>query len=220
MADPIRDALELLLSVVKPKYTDPDEIVALALAVVAARAALAAQPPAPAPTIDDIWRLCEDHDFQIGDGASADESAEILLEVICAALARWGAQPPAAAAVRAELLPTRYLHPSGGVIEVLRPSGGVIKVLRQPAPAAVPAELLPTRYLHPSGATIERTRTEPEAWAVRRGSERMSTWGQWSIEPSPSERGADYLTEHSFASPHAALEVLQHHQPPQGGEVQ
>jgi hypothetical protein len=83
-----------------------------------------------------------------------------------------------------------------------------------------PADLTPTRYLHSSGATIERTRTDPDAWAVRRGCERMSVWGQWSIEPSPSERGADYLAEHSFASPQAALEVLQHQQPPQGEEVQ
>jgi hypothetical protein len=89
-----------------------------------------------------------------------------------------------------------------------------------PAPAAVPADLTPTRYLYTSGATIERTRTDPDAWAVRRGSERMSVLGEWSIEPSPSERGADYLAEHSFASPHAALEVLQYQQPPQGGEVQ
>ena len=82
-----------------------------------------------------------------------------------------------------------------------------------------PAELLPTRYIHlPSGVTIERTRTDPDAWAVRRGSERMSVWGEWSIEPSPSERFDDYLAKHSFSGPHAALEVLP--PPPQGGEVQ
>jgi hypothetical protein len=48
MADLIRKALEQLLFVVKPKYTDPDEIVALAGAVVAARAALAALAAQPA----------------------------------------------------------------------------------------------------------------------------------------------------------------------------
>jgi hypothetical protein len=93
-------------------------------------------------------------------------------------------------------------------------------LLRNPAPAAVPADLTPTRYLHSSGATIERTRWEPDAWAVRISSERMSILGQWSIEPSPSERTAEYLAQHSFSSPHAALAVLQQQKPPQGGEVE
>ena len=44
MVDPIRTALQRLLAVIKPKYTDPDEIVAVALAIGAARAALAAEP--------------------------------------------------------------------------------------------------------------------------------------------------------------------------------
>ncbi len=83
-----------------------------------------------------------------------------------------------------------------------------------------PADLTPTRYLHPGGATIERTRTEPDAWAIRRGSERLSVSGEWSIEPSPSERTADYLAEHSFPNPQAALAVLQQQKPPQGGEEQ
>jgi hypothetical protein len=94
-------------------------------------------------------------------------------------------------------------------------------LLRQSAPAAVPAELVDTRYYHPaSGATIERTRTEPDAWAVRRGSERLSVSGEWSIEPSPSERRTEYLAQHSFSSPHAALAVLQQQKPSQGGEVE
>jgi hypothetical protein len=49
MTDSIRAALERLLAVIKPKYTDPDEIVAVVRAIGAARAALAAAPPAPAP---------------------------------------------------------------------------------------------------------------------------------------------------------------------------
>jgi hypothetical protein len=49
MTDSIRAALERLLAVIKPKYTDPEEIVAVALAIGAARAALAAAPPAPDP---------------------------------------------------------------------------------------------------------------------------------------------------------------------------
>ncbi len=83
-----------------------------------------------------------------------------------------------------------------------------------------PAELVATRYYHPaSGVTIERTRAEPDAWAVRSSSERMSILGEWSIEPSPSERTADYLAEHSFPSPWAACAALRHHKPPQGEEV-
>ena len=49
MADTIREALERLLAVIKPKYTDPDEIVAVVRAMAAA---LAAEPPAPAPAAD------------------------------------------------------------------------------------------------------------------------------------------------------------------------
>ena len=52
MADAIREALERLLAVIKPKYTDPDEIVAVVRAMAAARATLAAKPPAPAPAAD------------------------------------------------------------------------------------------------------------------------------------------------------------------------
>jgi hypothetical protein len=61
-----------------------------------ARAALAAAPPAPAPTINDLLELCEDHEFHIGiDGANEEESAEGLLQIIRVALSRWGNQPPA-----------------------------------------------------------------------------------------------------------------------------
>lgn len=52
MADPIRQALKRLLAVIKPKYTDPDEIVAVVRAMAAARTALAAEPPAPTPAVD------------------------------------------------------------------------------------------------------------------------------------------------------------------------
>lgn len=55
-------------------------------------AALLRQPaPAPGPTIDDIWGMCEDHEFHLGmDGANEEESAESLLEIINTALGRWG----------------------------------------------------------------------------------------------------------------------------------
>jgi hypothetical protein len=63
-----------------------------------ARAALAAAPPAPAPTINDLLELCEDHEFHLGiDGANEEESAEGLLQIIRVALSRWGNQPPAPA---------------------------------------------------------------------------------------------------------------------------
>ena len=56
--------------------------------------------PAPAPTVNDIFELCEDHEFHLGsDGADEEESAESLLEIIRVALARWGKQPPAPAPV-------------------------------------------------------------------------------------------------------------------------
>jgi hypothetical protein len=61
-----------------------------------ARAALAAAPPVPAPTINDIYELCEDHEFHLGgNGADEEESAESLLQIIRIALSRWGNQPPA-----------------------------------------------------------------------------------------------------------------------------
>ena len=53
---------------------------------------------APAPTINDIFELCEDHEFHLGgDGADEEESAESLLQIILVALTRWGNQPPAPA---------------------------------------------------------------------------------------------------------------------------
>jgi hypothetical protein len=55
MTDPIRAALERLLAVVKPKYTDPDEIVEVVRAIAAARAALAE--PAP-PAEGEVAELC------------------------------------------------------------------------------------------------------------------------------------------------------------------
>ena len=59
-------------------------------------AALAAEPPAPAPTINDIFELCEDHQFHLGyDGADEEQSAEGLLQIVLVALARWSNQPPA-----------------------------------------------------------------------------------------------------------------------------
>jgi hypothetical protein len=60
-----------------------------------ARAVLATDPPAPRPTTDDIWELCEDHEFHLGDGFNDEESAEGLLQIIEAALARWGNPAPA-----------------------------------------------------------------------------------------------------------------------------
>lgn len=46
------------------------------------------------PTIDDIYTLCEDHEFHL-DGQSEEASADCLLNIVTDALARWGrpAQP-------------------------------------------------------------------------------------------------------------------------------
>lgn len=68
MADPIREALKRLLAVIKPKYTDPDEIVAVVRAMAAAHTALAAEPPAPAEHVATLhvsnFRGYENYDFQ------------------------------------------------------------------------------------------------------------------------------------------------------------
>ena len=91
MADPIREALERLVTAY-----DTNEGLPIEEWLQVARAALAAEPPAPAPTINDIFELCEDHEFHLGgDGADEEESAESLLQIILVALTRWGNQPPA-----------------------------------------------------------------------------------------------------------------------------
>ena len=77
-------------------------------------------------------------------------------------------------------------------------------LIRQP-----PADLVPTRFATEGGATIERTRTNPDGWAVRNGSERMSITGQWSVEPQPSSRDVDWLFLHTFSSPQTAWEELE-----------
>lgn len=101
-------------------------------------------------------------------------------------------------------------------------------LLRQPAPA--PADLTPVAYDAKAGTRIELTRSTPcPLWAVRSGAYRMSIHGEWSVEPMPSSRTADYLAMHSFPSPAAALAELQRYrkavasfdgpQPPQNEEV-
>lgn len=103
MTDPIRAALETAaeaLERVAFRGTNVHTMAAnqAANAAAIARAALAAAPPAPDPTINDIFELCEDHEFHLGrDGANEEESAEGLLQIILVALARWGNQPPAPA---------------------------------------------------------------------------------------------------------------------------
>ena len=98
MADPIREALRILLNEIDD-LSVLGKIPSLREAVDEARTALAAEPPAPGPTIDDIWQLCEDHEFHLGmDGANEEESAEGLLEIINTALGRWGRPAPAPAA--------------------------------------------------------------------------------------------------------------------------
>jgi hypothetical protein len=56
-----------------------------------ARAALA-EPEGERPSLDDVGDLCEEHCFNCDDG----ESAEVLHDMLTAALARWGrpAAPP------------------------------------------------------------------------------------------------------------------------------
>jgi hypothetical protein len=56
-----------------------------------ARCTAVAQPKPQGATLDDIVELCAEHEFMLGvDGANEDESAEGLLEIACAVLARWG----------------------------------------------------------------------------------------------------------------------------------
>jgi hypothetical protein len=227
MADPIRDVLERAareLELVAGSLTQAGWAAAASRArdeAHAARAALAAQPPAPPPASD----------------GEREELAEMLiqeagsLEARCIKIftgeCRTGACLQRGGYVRSDGPPDS----SVATCPELEKAGAkrrAATLLRNPAPAAVPADLTPTRYLHSSGATIERTRTEPEAWAVRRGSERMSTWGQWSIEHQGRHLAAmggaetvvvlDLAAEHSFSSPQAALEVLR--KPPQGGDVE
>jgi len=58
-----------------------------------------AQPEPVGPTLDDIVTLCADHEFTLGfDGANEEESAEVLLEIVLAVLARWGRPAVAAGA--------------------------------------------------------------------------------------------------------------------------
>ena len=92
MADPIREALKRLLAVIKPKYTDPDEIVAVVRAMAAARTALAAEPTliASEPSDEDLADLAEVFN---GDSVPAMRRAlELWGRPTVAALA---AEPPA-----------------------------------------------------------------------------------------------------------------------------
>ena len=54
-----------------------------------ARAALA-EPEPEGPTLDDIYELCEEHEFILADGFSEEESIHALWEIARAVLARWG----------------------------------------------------------------------------------------------------------------------------------
>ena len=87
-------------------------------------------------------------------------------------------------------------------------------LIRQP-----PADLVPTRFATEGGATIERTCINPDGWAVRNGSERMSITGQWSVEPQPSSRDVDWLFLHTFSSPQTAWDTLKQSQDNTNGDL-
>jgi hypothetical protein len=198
MADPIRQALESLLAaeahihVAGPEYQQARD---------AALAALAAKPPAPGPTTDDIWELCEDHEFHLGDGFNDEESAEGLLQIINAALARWGnpAPAPAADGEREELIQWldcfhEYAYELG------RPDWGhmttrAAALLRQPAPAPVPV--------------AERPWERP-GWCDAEG----ECWWRGRRDPAWWTAADPRMVHDGWLLPHWAIP-----RPPQGGEV-
>ena len=73
-----------------------------------------------------------------------------------------------------------------------------------------PDGLTSIRYcVEEDGAVIQRTSREPESWAIRAGSSCMSTTGEWDIEPMPSDRTDEWLTNHRWPSAAAAWAALQ-----------
>jgi hypothetical protein len=75
----------------------------------------------------------------------------------------------------------------------------------------IPPDLIPTRYDTGEGVTIERTTLppRPERWAVRCGSDCLTTDSNWVYEEQPSNRCAGWLAFHRFSSLQAAWEALQ-----------
>lgn len=69
----------------EPTFT-PEEV-----EMIAAPWSLLSPEPAAEPTLDDILDLCAEHEFMLGvDGANEEESANGLLVIARAVLARWG----------------------------------------------------------------------------------------------------------------------------------
>ena len=187
-----------------------------------ARAALAAAPPAPAPTINDLLELCEDHEFHLGiDGANEEESAESLLQIIRIALSRWGNQPPAPDHLRTatemvadgerEELAQWMDRFHEYAYELGRPDWGhmttrAAALLRQPAPAPVPvvvSERLP-----------EQGDCDAEGRCWVGCSAQIDQTGDFDAEYNASWELSPVHPQDEVWLPHWALP-----RPPQGGEV-
>ena len=266
MADQIRQALERLLAVIKPKYTDPDEIVAVVRAMAAAHTALAGEPPAPAePDTDAVLTLAAIIRESAGNGLpGAARLAELILSHPKVAnvfqppapapaadaeerdhVPGAGNMVPAAYAARLRQCPTHGQLPANawGCPECLRELREELARLRARAADGEREELasalevtgsyeIPSyeqlrraaallRQLPPEGleaiqywagddgAVIQRTLRAPESWAIRAGSSCMSTTGEWDIEPMPSDRTDEWLTNHRWPSAAAAWAALQ-----------
>lgn len=209
MTDPIHAALERLqeYAAAHPEH-DTGELVAAALA------ALTEEPTfiASEPSDEDLADLVEVFN---GDPLPAMRRA----------LELWGRHTTSAVAA----------EPPAPVPSIPRPAVSPVSIpahISGWAPASAPAaDLTPAVYDAKAGTRIELTRATPcPLWAVRNGAYRMSIHGEWSFEPMPSSRTADYLAMHSFPSPAAAWAELQRYreaaasfdgpQPPQGGEVE
>ena len=176
-----------------------------------ARAALAAEPPAPAPSADGEREELTDRlgwiAAQLSDIGWGDDSASVAR---AAALLRQPAPAPAVDGEREELAAlieqTADSHNGlwpGPIIGKLYRAAAL---LRQLPPEGVEA----IRYcVEEDGAVIQRTSRAPESWAIRAGSSCMSTTGEWDIEPMPSERTDEWLANHRWPSAAAAWAALQ-----------
>ena len=208
MADTIREALERLLAVIKPKYTDPDEIVAVVRAMAAARTALAAEPPESAePDTDAVLTLAAIIREAAGNGLpGAARLAELILShPRVAKVFQPPAPAPAADGEREELASALEVTGSYEIpsYEQLRRAAAL---LRQLPPEGLEAIQY---WAGDDGAVIQRTLRAPESWAIRAGSACMSTTGEWDIEPMPSDRTDEWLANHRWPSAAAAWEALQ-----------
>ena len=113
MTLPIRTALERLVAAVKPKYTDPEEIVEAASAVLAARAALKSEPEGEGPSerIVSIAKAVQECAFTHEPDARliGNVCAEDVADLCAAVLSRWGDSTPPAPETPAEALAARPL---------------------------------------------------------------------------------------------------------------